>query len=142
MLSIVPSFSAKKSPISNSKLIWQLNAFVDATPISEPACVYIPEWVSLAIDDPTTLQIPYKKAPFSLAIFIAASVSAVSPDCDIGITMSPLLIIGFLYLNSEAYSTSTGILSNSSKKYSPNRLECQDVPQEIKIILFAEVNFS
>ena len=77
-----------------------------------------------------------------MAIFIAASVSAVSPDCEIGIMISPLLITGFLYLNSDAYSTSTGILSNSSKKYSPKRLECQEVPHEIKIILLAELNLS
>ena len=33
-------------------------------------------------------------------------------------------------------------LNEVEKYYSPKRLECQDVPQEIKIILFAEVNFS
>ena len=68
--------------------------------------------------------------------------SAVSPDCEIGMIMSFSLITGFLYLNSDAYSTSTGFLRSSSKKYSPNRLACQEVPQEIKIILLADLNFS
>ena len=44
---------------------------------------------------------------------MAAKVSAVSPDWDIAITISLEVIIGFLYLNSDAYSTSTGILVNS-----------------------------
>jgi hypothetical protein len=73
---------------------WVVNALVDATPISGPACVYVPALEALAIEEPTTLQIPYTKAPFSLASFIAASVSAVSPDCEIAITISPLLITG------------------------------------------------
>ena len=55
----------------------------------------------------------------SLANFIAAKVSAVSPDWEIAITTSFSLIIGFLYLNSEAYSTSTGILAISSKGIHP-----------------------
>ena len=76
---------------------------VDATPISGPACVYTPASVSLAIDDPTTLQIPKTVAPFSLASSIAANVSAVSPDWEIAKMTSPSLIIGFLYLNSEAW---------------------------------------
>jgi hypothetical protein len=32
------------------------------------------------MEDPTTLHTPNTKAPFSLANFIAAKVSAVSPD--------------------------------------------------------------
>ena len=39
-------------------VICVVKALVDATPISSPACVYEPESDSLAIDDPTTLQIP------------------------------------------------------------------------------------
>ena len=57
-----------------------VNAFVEATPISGPACVNVPTLTSREIDDPTTLQIPYTNAPFSLASFNAESVSAVSPD--------------------------------------------------------------
>ena len=37
---------------------WVVNALVDATPISGPACVYIPASVNLGIDEPTTLQMP------------------------------------------------------------------------------------
>ncbi len=44
-------------------------------------------------------------------------------------------MIGFLYLNSEAYSTSTGIFKYFSKKYSITKPACQDVPQPIIIIL-------
>jgi hypothetical protein len=64
-----------------------VNAFVDATPISGPAWVYAPVCVSLAIEEPTTLHTPYTKAPLDFANFIAASVSAVSPDCEIAITI-------------------------------------------------------
>ena len=94
---------------------WHVKALVEATPISGPACIYIPESVSLEIVDPTTLQTPYRNGLNSLANLIAANVSAVSPDCETGIIISSWFIIGFLYLNSEAYSTSTGILANSSK---------------------------
>src|SRR3954470_20781400 len=81
------------------------------------------------IDEPTTLQTPKMIAPFDLASSIAASVSAVSPDCDMAITTSPSRITGFLYRNSEAYSTSTGTRQNSSKKYSATKPACHDVPQ-------------
>ena len=39
------------------------------------------------------------------------------------------LIIGLRYRNSEAYSTSTLMRARSSKRYSPTRQACQDVPQ-------------
>src|SRR6478609_4192044 len=81
------------------------------------------------MDDPTTLQTPNITAPFDLASSIAASVSAVSPDCDIAITTSPSLITGLRYRNSDAYSTSTGMRQNSSKKYSDTKPACHDVPQ-------------
>jgi len=77
------------------------------------------------------------KAPFSLASLIAAIVSAVSPLCDMEITTSFSEITGFLYLNSEAYSTSTGILAISSKIYSATSPACHEVPQATIIIRFA-----
>ena len=57
-----------------------MNALVDATPISGPACVNTPACVALAIDEPTTLHTPKIVAPFDYASSIAANVSAVSPD--------------------------------------------------------------
>ena len=48
--------------------------------------------------------------------------------------MSLSVMIGFLYLNSEAYSTSTFNRAKSSIKYSPINPACQDVPQAIIII--------
>ena len=51
-------------------------------------------------------------------------------------TTSDSSIIGFLYLNSEAYSTSTGTLAISSKRYSPTKPACQEVPQAMIMILF------
>ena len=89
------------------------------------------------MDEPTTLQIPKTNAPLDFANFIAARVSAVSPDCEIAITISLSLIIGLRYLNSEAYSTSTGILVKSSKRYSATKPACQDVPHATIIILSA-----
>ena len=104
--------------------------------------MYAPESVSLDIDDPTTLQIPNTKAPLFFASFIAARVSAVSPDCEIAITTSLFPITGFLYLNSDAYSTSTGILAKSSKIYSATNPACQDVPQATIVIFWAFKNLS
>ena len=68
--------------------------------------------------------------------------SAVSPDWEIAIITSLEVIIGFLYLNSEAYSTSTDILAISSKIYSATKPACQEVPQAIIIIRSAFINFS
>ncbi len=89
------------------------------------------------MDEPTTLQTPKMIAPFDFANSIAARVSAVSPDCEIAITTSPSRMMGFLYLNSDAYSTSTGIRQNSSIMYSATKPACHDVPQATIIILSA-----
>ena len=63
---------------------------------------------------PTTFTIPKVSAPSSFALRIAANVSAVSPDWLTPITRDLLLTAVSLYLNSEAYSTLTGIFNNSS----------------------------
>src|SRR5690606_17916335 len=94
-----------------------------------PACVYEPACDARAMDDPTTLQTPMMMAPRSFASSIAASVSAVSPDWETAITTSPSRMTGLRYLNSDAYSTSTGMRQNSSKRYSATRPACHDVPQ-------------
>jgi hypothetical protein len=57
----VPFAFANFSEIRDSIVICVVNAFVDATPISGPACVYAPACVSLAIEEPTTLHIPKVK---------------------------------------------------------------------------------
>ena len=54
--------------------------FVEATPISGPAWLYMPASVSRAMLLPTTLTRPRTSAPLRLASCTAASVSAVSPD--------------------------------------------------------------
>ena len=109
---------------------------MEATPISGPAWVYIPESVSLEIDDPTTLQIPKINAPLSFASLRAAIVSAVSPDWDMGMMTSSFSMMGSLYLNSDAYSTSVGIRVIFSKRYSPTKPACHEVPQPSIIIRF------
>ena len=76
---------------------------VDATPTSWPHLEKTPQFVSLDTELPGTLQIPTVIAPCSLAFFIAARVSAVSPDCEIAITTLLLSIKVLLYRNSEAY---------------------------------------
>ena len=63
-------------------------AFVEHTDISGPASVYITIFASLAIDEPTTLTMASVSAPIEFASFKAASVSAVSPDCEIITTRS------------------------------------------------------
>jgi len=53
--------------------------FVDATPISGPACVYSDPCEVRGIAESTTLQIARMRQPRARASFTAASVSAVSP---------------------------------------------------------------
>ena len=119
-----------------------VNALVEATPISGPECVYAPPLLILAMDDPTAFTIPKIIAPCSLALSIATNVSAVSPLWEIAMMISPLLTTGFLYLNSDAYSTSTGILQSSSIMYSATKPACQLVPQATIMIRLADLNAS
>ena len=139
---MLPLALASFKAIKVNTVICVVKALVEATPISGPACVYAPAFVSLAIVDPTTLHTPKTKAPLDFANLIAASVSAVSPDCDIAITTSFSVITGLRYLNSDAYSTSTGILAKSSKIYSATKPACHYVPQATIIIRLAFKNFS
>ena len=53
--------------------------FVLATPISGPALMCTPQWVSLLIELPTVLVIPTARAPLDLQYLRAFKVSAVSP---------------------------------------------------------------
>ena len=92
--------------------------------------------------EPTTLQIPYTNAPFLFATSIAASVSAVSPLCDIAMTTSFSVTTGFEYLNSLAYSTVTGMRQKFSIRYLPISPACHEVPQATIIIRFAFNSFS
>src|SRR4030042_2725282 len=86
---------------------------------------------SLAMELPDTLTIDNIFEDLDLASSMAPRVSAVSPDCEMAITRVFSSIVGFLYLNSAAYSTSAGILTNFSIRYSPIRAACQDVPQAV-----------
>ncbi len=71
---------------TTSAAIWLVNALVEATPISGPACRKIPPSTSRAMVLPTTLTIPSVCAPRRFASRSAASVSAVSPDCEMTMT--------------------------------------------------------
>ena len=59
-----------------------MKAFVDATPISGPACIGKTKSDDLAIELSTTFTIEQVFILFFLHKSRAASVSAVSPDCD------------------------------------------------------------
>ena len=93
---------------------WLTNVFVAATPISSPARVYNTPSASRVACEPMMFVIASTFAPRSRAVRIAASVSAVSPDCEIPITRSPGPTMGLRYRYSEAISTSTGTRENSS----------------------------
>ena len=60
-------------------------------------------------------------APCFLDTLRTAKVSAVSPDWDTTITKVLSVIIGSLYLNSEAISVSTDIFASFSIAYLPTR---------------------
>ena len=75
-------------------MTWLVNAFVEATPISGPAWMYTPPSDSRAIVEPTTFTTPSARAPRRRASRIAASVSSVSPDCEITSTIVPSSTIG------------------------------------------------
>ena len=58
---------------------WLVYALVEATPISGPAFMWIPQLVSLLIELPTVFVTPTHKAPLFLQYLKAFNVSAVSP---------------------------------------------------------------
>ena len=63
-----------------SNVTWHVYAFVEATAISGPACVYNVVSTNLVIVLSIAFIIPIVLAPLAFANFIAAIVSAVSPD--------------------------------------------------------------
>ena len=89
--------------------------FVDATPISGPALMWIPQCVSREIVEPTTLTTPTLSAPFSRQYRIARMVSAVSPDCETNKQVSSRKMGVLRSRKSDASSTEQGISVNSSK---------------------------
>src|SRR6266852_1561766 len=78
----------------------EVNAFVEATPISGPACVKIVPAASRVTIEPMTLQIASVGEPFSFASRCPASVSAVSPDWLMHTVSVLLSRIGSRYRNS------------------------------------------
>ena len=72
-----------------SAVNWEVKHLVEATPISGPAKVYRARSEVRAMAESTTLLIARVRAPRALASFMAASVSAVSPLCEIPTTKSP-----------------------------------------------------
>ena len=80
---MLPRSCAKYRPKRYVAAICARNAFVDATAISGPACVYRTASDSRGIDEPFVLQIASVRAPCSFAYRSAMSVSIVSPDCEI-----------------------------------------------------------
>ena len=139
---MAPFSLANFKAIIVSTVIWVVNAFVEATPISGP------HGYRLLHGFPGQLRnLPHYKLQIQKPLFPWPSLwlprylqfprivkSAISTSLSV--------ITGFRYRNSEAYSTSTGILAKSSKIYSATRPACQDVPQATIIILFAFRNFS
>ena len=116
-----------------------MNAFVEATPISGPAKVNIFSSDNLEILLSKTLTIEIVFSPFFLASSRPARVSRVSPDCEINITTSSSVLSNFLYLYSEAISTLTLMLANSSNQNLAILHAKADVPQAIKVIFLISV---
>ena len=69
---------------------WQVKALVEATPISGPASVGARASERREMLEVGTLTTASVFAPCSLAYFSEASVSAVSPDCEMKIVSPPL----------------------------------------------------
>ncbi len=79
-----------------------MNAFVEATPTSGPACVARTPSTRRAIAEPGTFTTPTVLPPSAFASLRAATVSAVSPDCEIPRTSVRASTSGARYRNSDA----------------------------------------
>ncbi len=132
-------FFPNKIEIINKVSSCVVNALVEATPISGPAKVNIFSSDNLEILLSKTLTIEIVFNPCFLASSRPAKVSRVSPDCEINITTSPSVFSNFLYLYSEAISTLTLILANSSNQNLAILQAKADVPHAIKVIFLISV---
>ena len=132
-------FFPNKIEIINKVSSCVVNALVEATPISGPAKVNIFSSDNLEILLSKTLTIEIVFNPCFLASSSPAKVSRVSPDCEINITTSPSVFSNFLYLYSEAISTLTLILANSSNQNLAILQAKADVPHAIKVIFLISV---
>ena len=74
-------------------------------------------------------MIAYAFAPRAFAIFTAASVSAVSPDCEMARQSTRSPTSGSPFRNSLASSTWTGTRASASIMSRPERPACHEVPQ-------------
>ena len=109
--------------------ICEVYALVEATPISHPALMCTPQSVPRAIADPTVLVTPTHKAPAERAYRSAASVSAVSPDCDTNTHASSRATGQRRSIRSEASSSETGTSTSSSTVCRQARQAWYEVPQ-------------
>ena len=71
MSSLMPALACESSLRAKAIIvmatIWLVYALVEATPISKPALMLMPQSVSRAIAEPTVLVMPMQRAPWSLA---------------------------------------------------------------------------
>mmetsp|Transcript_63331 Transcript_63331/g.200311 ORF Transcript_63331/g.200311 Transcript_63331/m.200311 type:complete len:280 (-) Transcript_63331:1144-1983(-) len=114
--------------------IWDVYALVDATPISAPALMCTPQWVSRAMADPTVLVTPTQRAPLRFTYSRAPRVSAVSPDWLTNTTVSSRNMGALRSTISEASSRDTGTPVSSSISAREASAAWYEVPQAMKMM--------
>ena len=77
-------------------MTWDVKDFVEATPISGPALVFITQSASLEILLSSTFVMPRETIPMSPPLARASAVSAVSPDWETAISRASGPTTGFL----------------------------------------------
>lgn len=84
MSSLMPALACESSLRAKAIIvmatIWLVYALVEATPISKPALMLMPQSVSRAIAEPTVLVMPMQRAPWFLAYLRACGQR--DKDCD------------------------------------------------------------
>ena len=130
------STAPRASAIFNARSVtaasWVVNVLVAATPISSPARVYSTPSASRASELPTMLLMANTRVPSVRTRRVAASVSAVSPDWDMGTASRPDSATGWRCRSSEAISASADRRAHSSTRYFPTSEACHEVPQAMK----------
>ena len=99
---------------------------------THPAFTWTPQCESREIDDPTVFVIPTIRAPRDSQYRIAASVSAVSPDCEMKKQTSSRKTGHSRSRKSDATSTMTGSSVVSSSHCRVAMAELYDVPHAMK----------
>mmetsp|Transcript_44811 Transcript_44811/g.115987 ORF Transcript_44811/g.115987 Transcript_44811/m.115987 type:complete len:251 (-) Transcript_44811:199-951(-) len=133
----VPAASPSAMASSTKLSTVHEKTFVEATPASAPARLWMHTSASLPMVDSASFTTPTVRTSLPLSLRrrrrMLSTESVVAPELETTMKTSPGRETGWRYLYSEAYWTSTGIRAMCSIKYSATRAAWCDVPHPMMV---------